>query len=355
MDINKAITFIESSFLSPLLKDSDITDISFNGENIFYLHNLFGRKVADIETDLIETKDFIRQIANLADKQFSYQVPILDVSIGQYRLNAVHQSIGRIGKDTSLTFSLRIASSLPRITDSNDFLSDELIDLFEVLIKSGISIVIGGLTGSGKTEFQKYLLRKIPENKRIILIDNVLELEQVREQTKLDLNTWQVDERNNNSSIQELVRNALRSNPDWLIVGEARGSEMIEVLNSAMTGHPIITTIHSIDAASMPSRMVRMILMNDKKMSYEDTMKDVLYHFRFYVYLVKEENEHGQIKRRVLCLYYINENGKADYLYRWSKGRHNYKKIEQKMVEMLNFDQSNQLFIKTFIKENGHE
>ena len=50
------------------------------------------------------------------------------------------------------------------------------------------------LTGSGKTEFQKYLLRKIPTNKRIILIDNVLELEQVREQTKLDLNTWKREE-----------------------------------------------------------------------------------------------------------------------------------------------------------------
>jgi pilus assembly protein CpaF len=355
MDINKAITFIESSFLSPLLKDSDITDISFNGENIFYLHNLYGRKLADIKADVVEIKDFIRQIANLTDKQFSYQVPILDVSVGKYRLNAVHQSIGRIGKETSLTFSIRIASSLPRITDNNNFLCDELIALFEVLIKSGMSIVIGGLTGSGKTEFQKYLLRKIPENKRIILIDNILELEQIREQTKLDINTWQVDERNNNSSIQELVKNALRSNPDWLIVGEARGPEMIEVLNSAMTGHPIITTIHSIDALSMPSRMVRMVLMNDKKMSYEDTMKDILYHFRFYVYLVKEEDEKGQIHRRILNLFYINENGEANYLYRWGKQGHIFQKIGQSMAKMLNFDESDQLFIKTFIKENHHE
>lgn len=355
MDINKAITFVESSFLSALLKDCDITDISYNGENIFYLHNLYGRKLADINLNEVEIKDFIRQVANLTDKQFSYQIPILDVSLGKYRLNAVHQSIGRIGKETSLTFSIRIASSLPRITDENHFLNDELIALLDVLIKSGMSIVIGGLTGSGKTEFQKYLLRKIPENKRIILIDNVLELEQVREQTKLDLNTWQVDERNNNSSIQELVKNALRSNPDWLIVGEARGPEMIEVLNSSMTGHPIITTIHSIDALSMPSRMVRMVLMNDKKMSYEDTMKDILYHFRFYVYLVKEEGKNGEIHRRVLSLYYINENGEANYLYHWDKKGHNFQKIQQNMAKTLNFDESDQLFVKTFIEDNHYE
>ena len=53
MDINKALTFIESSFLSPLLKDSDITDISFNGENIFY-HNLW--KKTEINMDVVEIK-----------------------------------------------------------------------------------------------------------------------------------------------------------------------------------------------------------------------------------------------------------------------------------------------------------
>ncbi|HPS19074.1 MAG TPA: ATPase, T2SS/T4P/T4SS family, partial [Bacilli bacterium] len=173
MDINKALSYIENSFLSSLLQDEDITDISFNGEKIFYLHNHFGRKLAFIDVEMTEIKDFIRQIANLTDQQFSYQIPILDVSVGKYRLNAVHQSIGRIGKESSLTFSLRIASSMPRITDNTSFLSLELIDLFEVLIKSKVSIVIGGLTGSGKTEFQKYLLRKIPNHMRIILIDNV--------------------------------------------------------------------------------------------------------------------------------------------------------------------------------------
>jgi len=350
MDINKALSYIENSFLSSLLQDEDITDISFNGEKIFYLHNHFGRKLAFIDVEMTEIKDFIRQIANLTDQQFSYQIPILDVSVGKYRLNAVHQSIGRIGKESSLTFSLRIASSMPRITDNTSFLSLELIDLFEVLIKSKVSIVIGGLTGSGKTEFQKYLLRKIPNHMRIILIDNVLELEQVREQTNLDINTWQVDERNSNSSIQELVRNALRSNPDWLIVGESRGSEMIEVLNPAMTGHPIITTIHSIDALSMPSRMVRMVLMNDKKMSYEDTLKDVLYHFRFYVFLAKEENANNEIIRRIQSIHFRDEDGEISFLYQWTKNRQKYNKIPQKAAELLHYDDNNQLFFKTFIK-----
>ncbi|MDD4103850.1 MAG: Flp pilus assembly complex ATPase component TadA [Erysipelotrichaceae bacterium] len=355
MDINKAISFIENSFLSLLLQDPEVTDVSYNGDKFFYLHNIYGRKLSDISVTRDEIKAFIRQIANLTDKQFSYQCPILDVTVGKYRLNAVHQSIARIGKEISLTFSLRIASCQPRITDSSSFLTSELISLFETLLYSNVSIVIGGLTGSGKTEFQKYLLRKIPCYKRIILIDNVLELEQVREQTSLDINTWQADERNSLSSIQELVRNALRSSPDWLIVGEARGAEMIEVLNSAMTGHPIITTIHALDVSSMPSRMVRMILMNDKKMSYDDTLQDVLYHFRIYVYLIKEEDLNGEINRRIQSVCYIDEGGKINYLYKWKNAKHVYIKFPQKAAETLNLMSENSLFNKTFLKEFVHE
>lgn len=84
-------------------------------------------------------------------------------------------------------------------------------------------------------------------------------------------------------------------------------------------------------------------------------MKDILYHFRFYVFLAKGEDQKGPIHRRIMSLYYINENGESDYIYRWSKNGHNYRKISQNIAEMLNFDESNHLFIKTFIKENHYE
>lgn len=349
MSEEKALSFIESSFLGSLLTDENITDISFNGENICYLHNEQGRKVSSIKVENSEIYDFIRQMANLTEKQFSFQTPILDVSIGKYRLNAVHQSIGRINGNPTLTFSIRIASLHPRITDESAFMTPELTALFEVLLRSRLSLVVGGLTGSGKTEFQKYLLRKIPDGTRIIVIDNVLELEQVRSQTNLDINTWQVDERNNSSSIQGLVKNALRSNPDWLIVAESRGSEMIEILNSAMTGHPIITTMHSIDGISMPSRIVRMIMMNDKKMDYEDIYKDVLYHFRFYVYLAKEENEAGAIKRYIQSIFYMDENAKSHAIYQFDKNGHLYQKMCKSAIKLLKFDNNDEIFKKTFV------
>ena len=95
MDVNKIVTFFEESFLKDLLANEKVTDISYNGQDIFYVHNDFGRQKSEISIDKQTAKDFIRQIANLSEKRFSYANPELDVSFGRYRFNALHQSICR--------------------------------------------------------------------------------------------------------------------------------------------------------------------------------------------------------------------------------------------------------------------
>ena len=84
--------------------------------------------------------------------------------------------------------------------------------------------------------------------------------------------------------LSESWLNCLRSNPDWLIVAEARGEEMLEVLNSSLTGHPIITTIHALDIYNMPNRMARMIMMNPQKLRFDDVYRDISHNLRFYIY-----------------------------------------------------------------------
>ena len=114
MDNDKIINYIKSSFLQELLEDENITDISYNGSSIYYLHNLEGRKLSKIQVSTSDAKDFIRQVANITEKQFSFQSPIVDVTAGKYRLNAVHNSIGRNGEEEAVTFSMRLASIKPR-------------------------------------------------------------------------------------------------------------------------------------------------------------------------------------------------------------------------------------------------
>ena len=349
MDKLKALQFIESSFLKDLLIDSDVTDISYNGAFIFYLHNFKGRQKLKETISEDKTRDFIRQIANLCEKQFSIQTPTLDVSVGRFRINAIHQSIAKRNNEGRINFSIRIASTKPIITDESTFLNAELISLFKVLLRSNVSIAIGGITGSGKTEFQKYLISSLPDNSRIIVIDNVLELDSLNI-ANLDINIWQVDEKNKEASIQLLVKNALRSNPDWLIVAESRGKEMVEVLNSAMTGHPIITTFHAFDIESMPKRMARMVMMNEQKQDYEMVLEDINYNFRFYVYLKREINGDDKVLRYISEVAEIDEKGYKNTLYSFKKGRKWFGKVRSSTLERLNYE-DNQLFIDTFVKE----
>lgn len=297
--LNKLLFYLENSFLKSLLIDDLITDISFNGQELFYQHNDYGRLKSEISLTSLDVQNFLRHVANLSEQQFSYSHPILDISISKYRLNAVHYSIGRLHNEKTSTFSLRIASTSSRIALDGKFMPNEIAYLLEVLVLNFQSLVIAGKTGTGKTELQKYLIQKIPNFSRVILIDNVQELSFYNLKANLDINSWQVNTVTKEASFQQLIRNALRSNPDWLIIAESRGPEMNDVLNAVMTGHPIITTLHAKDVQTIASRMVRMVLMSNKLSTYQEVLSDVYEHFRYFIYLDKSSCSDGKIIRYV--------------------------------------------------------
>ena len=93
---------LQASFIGPLLSIDGITDVSYNGCSVFYKTSLEGRRKSSIEVSDDDVGAFLRQIANLAERQFSYSEPIMDVSFGIYRLSAMFRSISRI--DNPLTF-----------------------------------------------------------------------------------------------------------------------------------------------------------------------------------------------------------------------------------------------------------
>ena len=347
MNTEKLVDFLEGSFLKDLLSSSNITDISYNGFDIYYVDNDRGRVKSEMSVEVQVVKDFIRQIANLSEKQFSYQNPELDVSFGKYRFNALHQSICRKDNQECVCFAIRIASSTLRFAEHKS-LSEKVKELLDVLVTSNVSITIGGLTGSGKTELQKYLISRMNENTRVIVIDNILELDQLKTTQSLDLNIWQVDEKREGASIENLVRSALRSNPDWLIVAESRGKEMLDVLNSSLTGHPIITTLHAFDIKSMPHRMVRMVMMNEQKMAFDDIYADISYHMRFYIYLKRKYNARGFVKRYISSIGYLDKD-KMEEIYGSDGSKERYSLLSEEAKKMLDLSGVSKRFIATFI------
>ena len=282
----RLLEYIETSFLKELLNNKDITDISFNGEDIYYKDNSIGRVKSNITLNPKEPYDFIRQIANLSDSQFSLTNPILDVSVDRYRISATHLSMTRKNREPVVNFSIRIGYNELRIRDDDSFSHPFVMTLLILAIENKMSIAISGKTGTGKTEFQKYLISKMEDNTRLIIIDNINELETDYFTKNLDSQTWLL--LNNNVSkltFDDLIKSALRSNPDWIIVGESRGKEMLSILNSAMSGHPTITTLHAKDAPSTYHRMARMCMISNESLSFEDTLIDIYDHFKFIVHI----------------------------------------------------------------------
>lgn len=303
---NRLKESLETSFLAPLLSLEGITDISYNGEAIYYKTNSLGRRRSDIEVNKDQISDFLRQIANLAEKQFSYLDPILDVNFDIYRLSATFHSLARVTGKKSYTFALRIASRTCLLDKDPSFFYKNSRKILLDAVKKRKSIVIGGPTGAGKTELQKYLLQQLDDATRVIVIDNVSELELTRGNANFDLTTWLTDDRVKKASYASLIRTALRYDPDYLLLAESRGEEMLDALNCAMAGRPIITTIHSYDLESMPYRMARMAMMAGKQLEMEGLLRDILHHFPLFVYVDKIDDK-GRTNRKITSIGWADE------------------------------------------------
>jgi pilus assembly protein CpaF len=220
---------------------------------------------------------------------FTFMDAIVDMSIARYRIFAVGPSISRKQYEPSLTFSIRIHPKENHVVMK--FLTQETpwFNLFKFLIDHDVSIVIAGKTGSGKTQLQKELLMLMSEAKRVIILDNILELDGLWI-PGLDLTVWQIKPM---YSIQTMVEGALRSHPDWLVIAESRGAEFKQVLRSVKTGHPIITTLHSDRIDRIYERMVSMLLI-DESMSHAEQLKsEVIQAFPVLIQLVSHELDGG--------------------------------------------------------------
>lgn len=316
--MNKVSRFLEESFLRPLLQDSAITDVSYNGESIYFVSNEYGRSFFR-KVDEPTIMAMLRQIANMTNHQFSYQKPILDVSFDNYRLSAVHPSIGRVHYEDGCSFSLRIAPKIPIDLELENMINDEIKAIFAKLLSQNRSIIISGATGVGKTELQKYMLSLLPLNSRVIVIDNVQELGILQEQLEnIDLTIWEINEDKDNANLPALVRTALRFNPDYILIAESRGPEMADIYNASLTGHPTIITIHSRTSEEVYNRLYQMGQEVFKKMSFEDALTSLKETFPYVIFLRKRKNETGQIIR------YINkinayEEGEIKTLYEQKK------------------------------------
>ena len=264
---DECVRIVETMFLKGVFNDK-VTDVSYNGTDFYAQDNDIGRYKLALKISSDEVLSFIKKIANYMLHPFSNINPSLDVSFGNYRLNALHPSLARNNNKKVVTFSLRrITATLKIREDDPNLCPLEIHNLLKVLIRSRQSVLISGTTGSGKTEFQKFLVSLMDKKDRLIVIEESYETHLKEIFPEMDITSWIVN--NSRDELAKLIRVSLRNNPDWIIVAETRGAEAFDMLNAVMTGHSAITTIHTESAKFSVDRISAMCKKNvefDEKM-----------------------------------------------------------------------------------------
>lgn len=246
----------KKDILDKYFNDKNITDISFNGKDIYVQDNIKGRYKVDENISTEDVEKYIKQITYQNNQQFNDEQPILDTEFPNVRINAIHKTVSPYGITVSFRSSvpsLKINSYDKKIAPHNVFA------LLEACIKSNSNIIISGKTGSGKTEMQKYLVGFIDDTEKIIIMEDTLDTHLKEIYPNKDILSWQINTKLQNPILfDDLIKAGLRNNPNWIIISETRGSEAYAMLKSCLSGHNIITTIHSNDARSNVERIIHM-------------------------------------------------------------------------------------------------
>ena len=248
--------------LNEYLQNDDVTDISYSNGGQIWLKTL-SKGIFRIENPQINDifmEKLAFQCSNVMGKTFNMAHPFLDAESAELRFNFVHSSIARNGIAAVLRKTpAKIRLEKDKIL-SEKYITLEIHDFLIKCIEGHCNVIVCGETGSGKTEFVKYLGSHIKENEKIITIEDTLELHLDRIFPHRDIVAMKT---NNIASYSDVLVTCMRQNPKWILLSEVRSAEAVmAVRNSISSGHNILSTIHADKAASIPVRMYSLLETN---------------------------------------------------------------------------------------------
>ena len=250
--------------LQELVDDREVTEIMVNGpKNIFYEKAGRIHKYNGGFTSEDKMQDVIQQIVGKHNRVVNQSSPIVDTRLEDgSRVNIVLSPISIDGSAISIRKFPEKPMDMEKLISINS-LPREASEYLKTLVKAKYSIFISGGTGSGKTTFLNALSQYIPDDERIITIEDSAELQLLDAKNLVRLET-----RNSNMegvkaiTIRDLIRSALRMRPDRIIVGECRGEEALDMLSAMNTGHDgSLSTGHANSSRDILSRLETMVIM----------------------------------------------------------------------------------------------
>jgi pilus assembly protein CpaF len=249
--------------LEPFLQDPSVSDILVNTYKTIYLERFGKLELTDARfKDDAHLMKIIDKIVSSVGRRIDESSPLVDARLADgSRVNAIIPPLSLEGPMLSIR---RFAVNPLELDDLIDFktLIPEIAELIKGIIRVKCNVVISGGTGSGKTTLLNVLSRFIPENERIITIEDAAEL-QLKQEHVVRLETRPPNiEGKGEITQRDLVINSLRMRPDRIIVGEVRGKEAFDMLQAMNTGHEgSLTTIHANSPRDALMRLETMVAM----------------------------------------------------------------------------------------------
>lgn len=254
--------------IDPLLADPTITEILVNGFDKVFIERRGQLELTPIQFNNNEhLLRIIDKIVSRVGRRIDESSPMADARLPDgSRVNAIIPPIALDGP----TLSIRRFSVVPlRIDDliQKHALTKGMAEFLAAMVRAKTSILISGGTGSGKTTLLNILSCFIPEGERIITIEDTAELQlQQTHVVRLETRPQNIEGKGE-VPMRALVRNSLRMRPDRIVLGEVRGSEVIDMLQAMNTGHEgSLTTIHANTPRDALSRLENLVTMGGVQM-----------------------------------------------------------------------------------------
>ncbi len=249
--------------LEYLLKDSSISDIMINGPKHVFVERRGRLELTDVEfRDNAHLMQIIDRIVSKVGRRVDETCPMVDARLEDgSRVNAIIPPLALDGAAVSIR---RFGSNPLKLEDLLNYkaLTPEMVMLLEGCIKARLNMIICGGTGSGKTTLLNTLSSFIPNDQRIVTIEDAAEL-QLQQDHVVRLETRPANiEGTGAVTATDLVKNALRMRPERIIIGECRGGETLDMLQAMNTGHDgSLTTIHANNPRDGVARLETLVMM----------------------------------------------------------------------------------------------
>lgn len=250
--------------LEDLLEMDEVTEIMINGRNHIFIEKA-GRIIP--YDDSIESEerlqDIIQQIVAKTNRRVNESNPIVDTRLEDgSRVNVVLPPVALDGAVITIRKFAKEKITINQLIKWGT-LTREVSDLLKKLVVAGYNIFVSGGTGSGKTTFLNVLSNFIPNDQRVVTIEDSAELQLKSVDNIVRLEARQANSQGENEiTIRDLIKTSLRMRPDRIIVGEVRGAEALDMVQSLNTGHDgSMSTGHGNSPKDMLARLETMVLM----------------------------------------------------------------------------------------------